>query len=154
MSAVNQDLGKVRAHCTVPRTVVEVPEKTTVCCDQHATSTGVQRSLAASLNCHPPSPHQHTVAHCPTLPNCDSYEPLLTVQSYDLSEKPCRPPHLRHPVARSVCPSRAEVLVQFNDRYAEKETTPDLRDHVTCGKKHTFADSVHSQVLRGSTLIF
>ena len=171
MSAVNQDLGTVRAHCRVPKTAEESTEPTMICCDQHATSTGMQRSLAASLvalNCPPPPTHHKVVgARCPTLPDCDSYEPLQTVESYDLSEKPCRPPHFEinkpwsgcrkefsGPVVRSSCPSKAEVLARFNDRYAETDKTPDLRDHVTCGKKHTYSNSVHSQVLRGSALIF
>lgn len=167
MSSVNQDLSRVRAHCRVPRKPTDETVEQVRCCDQRATSSGMQHSLAASLttlNCPLPTAPPHVERRCPTPPKCDAYEPGLSSDHYDLSKKPCRPAQLQEQwsgcrrvpsgvVVRSSCPSKAEVLTQFNERYAATETTPDLRLNTSRGKRHTFIDSVHSQVLRGSMLV-
>lgn len=169
MSSVNQDLSRVRALCKIPKPKASTDQAPPiVCCDQRAISTGVRRSLAASLvslNCpQTPQKSKPDMSYPPVKPMCDAYEPTLDPDQYDMSRKSCRPTRVSQPLTghrrelsgtalREVCPSKAEALVRFNNRYAETENTPDLRHNATKGKRHAFSGSVHSQVLRGSMLV-
>jgi len=123
------------------------------CCDIKKTSTGSMRTLAASLyllNCpeHPPGP-----------PPPPADRPAPEIMNYDFSHR-AKDPRLLKPWSRcdvkdqaklSGCVSRGQMLVRFNEMQ-NAAGTPDLRQNTRTGKKHQFADNIHSQILRGSTI--
>jgi len=121
------------------------------CCDVKKTSTGSLRTLAAGL----------AILNCPenqTAPAAECQQPRPRIQ-YDLSHfaKDCRimkPGTICPPADRlkpTSCVSRGQMLIQFNEAY-DSAGVPDLRRNARTGKKHTFTDNIHSQILRGSTI--
>jgi len=127
------------------------------CCDVKKTSTGSIRTLAASLyllNCPEPAPP-------PQVEPTDNQwvQPKPPEQhNYDLSHR-AKDVRLLNPRSAGKntktklegCVSRGQMLVRFNEAY-DSSGVPDLRSNTRTGKKHQFADNIHSQVLRGSTV--
>jgi len=131
----------------------ETAETTEIpCCDIKKTSTGSMRTLAASLyllNCpeQPPPPPARRAEKTET-----------EVHNYDFSHR-ARDPKLLKPwpgcgdrAKVAGCVSRGQILVRFNEMQDAVSAVPDLRQNYRAGKKHQFADNIHSQVLRGSTI--
>ena len=124
------------------------------CCDMKKTSTGSLRTLAASLsllNCPEPGRLGPGLMSGPDLQS-----------QYDLSHR-ARDCSLLKPwtgcfatgpnevTKVEKCASRGQQLVQFNEGY-DRAAVPDLRGTTRTGKRHTFSDNIHSQILRGSTI--
>jgi len=130
------------------------------CCDVKKTSTGSQRTLAAALyllNCPPPE-HQPAGSSATSTP-CHPVEKQMPGINYDFSHrakevrllKPWQRCGYRDETKLVGCVSRAQTLVRFNDA-RNAAGVPDLRRSTRTGKRHEFADNIHSQVLRGSTI--
>lgn len=182
LSAENQDLDNVRAHCRASKTRPSDEPSPTVAapaavnpCDLHTTSVGTRRTLAAGLYMLNDSAHAVSKSDDPCqVPPCDRYEGRLNVNSYDLSAKPTRAGKVvpgwvdcrskpevgkmtsSHPRARPPphsIPSKSEVLARFNDENSVAGAAVDLRQNSVSGKKHVFAGEVHSQQLRGCMLV-
>lgn len=147
MSEVNQDLQNVKILCC-PKQATPDKAPTSQCCSQFMPSTGTRRTLAASLVL---LNHQEsTMSCCPKPP-----EPPAPV-NYDLSGARRKQAPIAWPsqadcrkvedASGTGCPTRAQVLKQFNVSYKHAPSAVLL----TGGRKHYFTGDVHSQVLRGS----
>ena len=125
--------------------IPEVP-----CCDVKKKDTGSMRTLAANLlllNC----PAASQVA--PKPPQSDKLNQDFSHRAKDaqlLKPWPRCSELERKPKATS-CSSHGQMLLRFNEAY-NCTGVPDLRRNMRSGKKHQFADNIHSQVLRGSTI--
>ena len=126
------------------------------CCDVKKTSTGSQRTLAAALyllNC--PEPEHQPSATTPIHP----VEKRMPGINYDFSHKakevrllkPWQRCGYRDEAKLAGCVSRGQTLVRFNEARSAAGV-PDLRRSTVTGKRHEFANNIHSQVLRGSTI--
>jgi len=118
------------------------------CCDVKKTSTGSMRSMAASLY----------LLNCPeSSAPVGQMKPLEPPHNYDFSHR-AKDARLLKPWSgcdgkekKAGCVSHGQMLIRFNEAY-NCAGVPDLRRNTRTGKKHSFTDNIHSQILRGSTI--